>query len=69
MPRTRTETALTSGEWEVAGRQVELKIIGFLFNFIFFYALVLKMFQIWVNGDEKLIYFMGYKDTPLESHL
>jgi dipeptidyl-peptidase 9 len=39
------EIQLTSGEWEVMGKQV------------------------WVDEERKLIYFIGLKDTPLETHL
>ncbi|KAL5019615.1 hypothetical protein ScPMuIL_002507 [Solemya velum] len=39
------EVTLTSGEWEVAGKQV------------------------WVDEKRKLVYFTGYKDTCLESHV
>ena len=27
------------------------------------------LFQLWVDSENKLVYFMGLKDTPLESHL
>ncbi|KAK3095569.1 hypothetical protein FSP39_016187 [Pinctada imbricata] len=39
------ELPLTSGEWEVNGK------------------------QIWVDSDRGVVYFMGHKDTVLESHL
>ena len=25
--------------------------------------------QLWVDDRKQIVYFMGYKDTPLETHL
>ncbi|XP_055608530.1 dipeptidyl peptidase 9 [Uranotaenia lowii] len=44
-PRIINKVALTSGEWEVLGRNV------------------------WVDKKNKLVYFMGLRETPMEKHL
>ncbi|XP_061884105.1 dipeptidyl peptidase 9-like [Entelurus aequoreus] len=50
----KEEVALTSGEWEV------LATLG---------AKRSSSPQIWVDEREKLVYFQGTKDSPLEHHL
>ncbi|XP_064645496.1 dipeptidyl peptidase 9-like [Lineus longissimus] len=44
-PNVINEIPLTSGDWEVIGK------------------------QFWVDSARSLLYFMGLKDTPLETHL
>ncbi|ESN90169.1 hypothetical protein HELRODRAFT_194672 [Helobdella robusta] len=44
-PKVLQNKKLTSGEWEVDGK------------------------NLWIDQVNKIIYFIGYKDTPLEAHL
>ncbi|XP_051930036.1 dipeptidyl peptidase 9-like [Hippocampus zosterae] len=50
----KEEVALTSGEWEVLANHGSKR---------------LSSLQIWVDETEKLVYFQGTKDSPLEHHL